>query len=642
MDRGEFRKPPAKYIPVPFWSLNDRLEERELKRQIDELRSQGFNGFYMHARVGLVTPYMGQGWMEAIRTCTGHSKARGMKAWLYDEFHCPSGSTKGAVTKYNPDLLEEVLVCTLDPNGWKVVGRHEDEAGNSWYFVPCKAHGTYVDNLNPRSAGEFIRTTYEAYANSVGSEFGRTIPGVFTDEPRYCRFGVSVDSPVKGWGISWSQGMPEAFRVRQGYDLLPNLSCMFFKVGNYRKIRHDYLDTMAGLFVDNYTWPIYRWCSDRQLIFTGHLAGEDSFAGQIKYVGAAMWNYEFMHIPGIDQLTRRRVSVVMAKQVSSVSHQLGKLSMAEAFGASGWSIAMEDMKRMADALYALGVNGLVPHLMHYSLRGLRKRDWPPSLFFQQPWWPSSKPIWRYLSRLSYALSQGNPVADVLVIHPMRSAWSLADPTRPTYDPEKEVNRLFSRFENLSENLLRQNAEYDYGDERLLARHGAVEGSTIRIGRASYSRVVIPFCSVIHSNTVSMLGRFSRSGGTILAIPPLPEVFVGPDGDDAERMFDEIDLKICDRRSVLEELRPGPLETNAPDVGTDIWILRRCLGRGEMLYAYNSNWDSPSSLSVRSDRWRKYRIWNPKTGSTTDRSHVERGGIDIQLEVGDSQLMTLDY
>ena len=40
---------------IPFWSWNDRLEESELRKQINNMYDMGMNGFFMHARMGLET-----------------------------------------------------------------------------------------------------------------------------------------------------------------------------------------------------------------------------------------------------------------------------------------------------------------------------------------------------------------------------------------------------------------------------------------------------------------------------------------------------------------------------------------------------------------------------------------------------------
>ena len=50
------------YRPVPFWSWNDDLQPEELVRQIDEMKEKGIGGFFMHARGGLKTEYLGEDW----------------------------------------------------------------------------------------------------------------------------------------------------------------------------------------------------------------------------------------------------------------------------------------------------------------------------------------------------------------------------------------------------------------------------------------------------------------------------------------------------------------------------------------------------------------------------------------------------
>ena len=40
---------------LPFWSWNDKLEQKKLIKQIERMRDCGFGGFFMHARSGLKT-----------------------------------------------------------------------------------------------------------------------------------------------------------------------------------------------------------------------------------------------------------------------------------------------------------------------------------------------------------------------------------------------------------------------------------------------------------------------------------------------------------------------------------------------------------------------------------------------------------
>lgn len=48
-------------------------------------------GFFIHSRDGLETVYMGQEWMELVRSTVETAEALDMQAWLYDEDRWPSG-----------------------------------------------------------------------------------------------------------------------------------------------------------------------------------------------------------------------------------------------------------------------------------------------------------------------------------------------------------------------------------------------------------------------------------------------------------------------------------------------------------------------------------------------------------------------
>ena len=57
------------------------------------------------------------------------------------------------------------------------------------------------------------------------------------------------------------------------------------------------------------------------------------------------------------------------------------------------------------------------HLEGYSNRGLRKRDYPPAMYIQQPWWKEYRLFNDTVSRTGMLLSEGEDDVDVLVIPP---------------------------------------------------------------------------------------------------------------------------------------------------------------------------------------------------------------------------------
>ena len=94
-----FKNPTREYRGTPFWSWNCKLEEKELLRQIEELKEMGFGGFHMHCRAGMSTEYLSDEFMKLIKACVKKAKKEDMLAWLYDEDRWPSGFAGGIVTK---------------------------------------------------------------------------------------------------------------------------------------------------------------------------------------------------------------------------------------------------------------------------------------------------------------------------------------------------------------------------------------------------------------------------------------------------------------------------------------------------------------------------------------------------------------
>ena len=82
---AKFSSPDTRYRGMPFWAWNAELDEDELVRQINFFHKMGLGGFFMHARGGLNTEYLGEKWFSCIRTCIQEAEKLGMHPFLYDE-----------------------------------------------------------------------------------------------------------------------------------------------------------------------------------------------------------------------------------------------------------------------------------------------------------------------------------------------------------------------------------------------------------------------------------------------------------------------------------------------------------------------------------------------------------------------------
>lgn len=83
------------YRSIPFWSWNNNLDDIELCRQIEDMKSAGMGGFIIHARTGLKEEYLGEKWFSCIGACLKKAKELDMEAWIYDENGWPSGFVGG-------------------------------------------------------------------------------------------------------------------------------------------------------------------------------------------------------------------------------------------------------------------------------------------------------------------------------------------------------------------------------------------------------------------------------------------------------------------------------------------------------------------------------------------------------------------
>ena len=105
----DFRNIDKKYRPIPFWSWNEKLDVNETVEQIEKMDEQGIGGFFMHARGGLQTEYMGEEWFENVEACIKKCEENDMHPWAYDENGWPSGFGSGIVNGMGVEYQQKYL-----------------------------------------------------------------------------------------------------------------------------------------------------------------------------------------------------------------------------------------------------------------------------------------------------------------------------------------------------------------------------------------------------------------------------------------------------------------------------------------------------------------------------------------------------
>ena len=493
----DFKNVPKKYRPIPFWSWNEKLETEQTRRQIERMDEAGLGGFFMHARGGLQTAYMGQEWFDNVTAAVEKAEERGMRPWAYDENGWPSGFGDGAVNGLGVEYQQKYLRMEDSPSHPETV---ICQCGEHWFYYDINPF--YVDTLDEKVIAKFIEVSYAPYYE----KYGDRIEGFFTDEPQISRNG-----------IPWSFVFEQAYRQRYGENILECLEQLFLPVGDYRNTRVKFWKMVTELFTEAYMKQIYQWCDQRGLKLTGHLTNEDHLENQLTSHGACMPNYEYFHIPGMDWLGRDIYNTTTIYQLTSAAQQLGKKAvLSETFALCGHNVSFAELKGIYEWQMVRGVNMLCQHLQGYSIRGIRKRDYPPAMYVQQPWWEEYRRFVDAMSRVGMILQEGENPVDVLLLHPQTTAWSLFDGS-----PSKEIWELNAHLYEIMNLLEAKHIRFHFGDETLMQRHGKIENGKLVIGNCSYQYVIDPGCQIMLESTKQLLQAFTQAGGRMVTAEELP-------------------------------------------------------------------------------------------------------------------------
>lgn len=668
----KFLNPDSEYRSVPFWSLNDKFEKDELIKQIREMKEQGIGGFFMHPRWGMKMEYLGSDYFNVIGECIKEAEKLGMKPWLYDEDRFPSGAAGGKVVAANDEFSlkallinkceaknidlekvylkifeieeqnflesnhqksnhqelnkQEVGLQEVSQQGYKDMGeisleelKQKDINVITFEVIkmPKQAvfnENSYTDLCCKEAVDEFIKITHEKYKEHFGRDFKNVIPGIFTDEPYFL---VEMKGKLL---LPWSRDFEATFSEGKGYSICDYLPDLILNTKSAEMTRFDFWDVMVGLFVKSFTENIYNWCEKNELKFTGHF-WEHEFPSPLCN-GSVMPNYEFMHYPGIDLLFNTQENVgqfsndLIVKEVSSVANQLKKERVvSETYGASGWELNFADQKRIVDWQFSLGINLVCQHLLHYSLKGFRKRDFALS-FFDQPWWKSYRVLGDYIARISYVLSQGKFCGDILVLHPSSTIWSQFT----IGIDNQEVKRIGETAKWVTKTLNELHYLYDIGDDIIMERHARVNDNQIVVVEMSYKTVILPDLTLLRKSVFELLKQFYKNGGKIIVLNNQPYLLDGAYSKEVEDFFKlssvvKIQSVKLDLDFALKQIKSNKvfLESLDDEMTDEIYCTKRKLEDKEILFICNIGKEKKYNLKLKLDNYFDIETWDAVSG-----------------------------
>ena len=685
MDEALFRTPPAEYRPVAMWFLNGDLEDAELRRQLGEMAKCGIGGVQVAARTGLEAPYMSERWFDVVRLVLDESSRNGMSVWLADEHPYPSGTSGGEVILRHPEfrawqmrathivaaaggrvreeapgtvLLRAVAVPqdARGPARWadaQILDHHVGlrqreqvlvqpssvyltrqrymsnaprptldwrapsgaERWEVWLIAAAeitdyKFFGGYVDLCNADACRLFLETTYQRYLDRLGpTDFAR-LAGFFLDESH---------------PQNWSWCLPDAFRKRNGYDLLEVLPALWAQTGpDIGRIRYDYWQTITELFVNSFHKPTAEWCARHNVQLSLEVPSTRNIVQRYADVPGIDPGHDKVGTP-LDHVLARELASYRGNLTfpASLAAQTGRRRVLdELFHSVGWSLTLQDMKAMLDRAAARGANLFALHAFCYTIGGLRKWDAPPSEFEQNPYWRHFSLVSTYAGRLAYAMSRGKRVARLAVLDPVSTLWTHQDAAG---ERDQLGCRVVAEWTAILRELTAAQRPHDTIDPLMLVEADVSQGA-VNVGEAAYEVIVLPPILSVEGAVWRKLEEFVAHGGRVIACGDLPREEIELDGgivarcETAFARHEPGFIRVTSPRdllTVLDEVLPADvrLTRSAPDV----LLAHRRDGDEDVLLVANS---SPSELSC------ELRIRRPD----------ETGVVRFDLESGDVELL----
>ena len=469
----------------------------------------------------------------------------GLRIWIYDEEGYPSAAAGGLVLEKEPSVEAQGLIRVLDAAGkirYEVVTLYEATHATENFFR--KQH--YPNILDPLAVSTFLEITHDRYARLL-DPIDQYVEAFFTDEPSLISVYIPEGREYPRT-LPWHSRVPEEFRARKGYDLLPYRESLFADVGEIdRKIRCDFYEVIAELCAETFFGGLQEWCQRHNVASSGHLLGEETMVWQTGFNGDPFTCYRKFDIPGIDMIISNPEKI-MAKDYFMVPKVAGSASrlqgvrqvmceISDFFGRRDKDLAtIEQMKCTTGVLFSFGVTQLCSY---YGLLLDSETEAKPGQFHIEEY----RKFTEFAARVSSMFSTGKIKPRVAVLYPILSLWAHFTPSnRSMYEPHPnpDVRYLDGAFTDLCRSLLQEQIDYDIVDERSLA-DATIEGKELVVGEQRYEVLLLPPADTTRLRTMETILRFVEAGGSVLAHSLVPKR--AADGPQDDKRINEMVKKI---------------------------------------------------------------------------------------------------
>ncbi|MDR1950047.1 MAG: hypothetical protein LBQ38_11710 [Spirochaetaceae bacterium] len=340
---------------MPFLWMHGEPHDHILE-EINKIEACGIREICLEARPH--PDFAGPHWWSDVDLIMGEARKRGMRIWVLDDNHFPTGNANDGFAKKYPekakwylgedhmDLMgpadgNAVLVAPMLPDDARLLGilafpmhgidspalsldgvlnwtdtLHEGfvylDLPSGYYrlfvfFVTQTGGGRshYMNLIDEDSVEVLLKEVYEPHYLRYKDDFGKTFAGFFSDEPEigntpgYC-FEDSLGK--EHTRLPWSDMLERALKNRWGNDFLINLAALWYDGGERSvPIRYVFMDEVTRLVGSCFSGRLGSWCRERGVEYIGHIIEDNNAHARL---GCSIGHYfreqEGQHMAGID------------------------------------------------------------------------------------------------------------------------------------------------------------------------------------------------------------------------------------------------------------------------------------------------------------------------------------------------------
>ena len=357
-------------------------------------------------------------------------------------------------------------------------------------------------------------------------------------------------------GCNWSKDFASEFKKRRGYDLLPYLPFILFKVGRLgsvvdyndgvskspefdeliKRVRFDFELTKAELLNERFSQAYLQWCNDlgvksrAQSYGLGFFPLESSLGYDIPE--GESWTTNWLRHRVGEEMSdedyrRGRGYTMINKYVSSAAHLEGKrvISCEEMTNTYNvFNITLEQLKIGSDMSIMSGITHSVWHGFNYSPPEAQFPGWVQyGSYYNENnnWWPYFKYLNQYKARISGLLQNADMYTDIAILPPNYDMWGeMGAKTEPFPD---KLNVQYTSI--IWESINKTGGAADYTSEIIINKSEVKKGK-LCYGAKEYGTIILPEVTGMGISTLKKLHEFITSGGRIICIEKAPEKSLG--------------------------------------------------------------------------------------------------------------------